>query len=97
MTKSTMSNDQFKKIWQDSGSLADVAKKYGRSLPATSAKATMLRKAGINLKKFQVGRKPGPQGPRAKVKAISKRAAPAKSVAKKAAAKPAAKVTKKSK
>ena len=51
-----ISNEEFVLIWQTASSRKDVAEKTGLSVFSVSARATKLRKAGVNIKKFPRGR-----------------------------------------
>jgi len=56
-----MSQDEFVIVWNASNSLDEVAEKLGRSKASVSVQATILRKAGTDIKKFQRGRKAKPE------------------------------------
>jgi len=51
-----ISNEEFVLIWQNATSRKDVSDKTGLSVFSVSARATKLRKAGVNIKKFPRGR-----------------------------------------
>lgn len=55
--RSTMTNEEFVALWQSSESKEDIETGYDLGLKAASQRASILRKKGVELKKFGRGMK----------------------------------------
>lgn len=53
----SMGNDTFVRIWVTSESLSEVSERTGMDKQSCSAKASSLRKIGVNVPEFSKGRK----------------------------------------
>jgi hypothetical protein len=58
MARSGLTNEQFTELWNASASVEEVSTKSGIGRASCQTKASVLRKGGASLKKFQKGRKP---------------------------------------